>query len=63
MTIRQLKDHILEVKDDGADENMRLWKVWKPEDIDKFYNEICVEFSNYDSIRFDGRLYKDNAED
>ena len=57
MTIKQLKDHILEVKDDSADENMRLWKVWKPEDIDKFYSEICIEFTNYDSIRFDGKLF------
>ena len=63
LTMHGLKNHILDIKDDAIAENMRLWKVWKPEDIDKFYNEICIEFSNYDSIRFDGRLYKDNNED
>ena len=35
---------------------MRLWKIWKPNDIGKYYNEIVSEFTKYDEVIVDGTL-------
>jgi len=37
---------------------LRLWKIWRPEDINKFYNEIVGEYSKYNEVIMEGELLK-----
>jgi hypothetical protein len=38
---------------------IRLWKVEKPHNLDKFYNELEYEWKKYKTLRIDGELLKD----
>lgn len=37
---------------------IRLWKIEKPSNLDKFYNELESEWKRYKTLRIDGELLK-----
>jgi hypothetical protein len=39
--------------------DIRLWKIEKPQDLDKFYLELEYEWKKYKTLRIDGQLQKD----
>lgn len=39
--------------------DIRLWKMEKPQDLDKFYNELEYEWKKYRTLRIEGSLIKD----
>jgi hypothetical protein len=41
---------------------IRLWKIWRPEDMNKYYNEVCGEFNKYDEVIIEGTLLYLNEE-
>ena len=40
---------------------IRIWKMEKPFDLDKFYNELEYEWKKYKTLRIDGELIKDTS--
>lgn len=46
-------------KKKAKENEIRLWKMEKPQDLEKFYNELEYEWKKYKTLRIDGELIKD----
>jgi ubiquitin carboxyl-terminal hydrolase 4/11 len=56
-TFQEVKDRICAAS--NIKDEIRIWKIDKPENLDKFYIELENEWKKYSTLRVDGELFKD----
>lgn len=56
-TLQEVKERICEAS--NIKDEVRVWKLEKPENLDKFYVELENEWKKYSTLRVDGELFKD----
>jgi len=40
----------------------RLWRIWRPDDINKYYTDIVSEYTKYDEVIIEGKILHINEE-
>lgn len=55
-TLRHLYDYAMSLRGVSKVESLRLWKIWRPEDINKYYNEIVGEYTRYNEVIIEGEI-------